>query len=221
MHRQFTHAQQDVSHALVAGFSRLKHGDPFVCITIGLLCAALLACHGHGDRDAGGNLEGDIRDILRGLRAFPKNMRLERRAVEFDVSDPAKRDRVRELIFERNPGVRIDTLDTGGFRIGYTEEAISNRRSDVVRQALEIIRIRIDETGTREPTIQRQGDERILLQIPGVDDPERVKAVLNTTAKLTFHLAHPEVYGPGRRTPPARRRKRYPFAAPGWIDISC
>ena len=149
-----------------------------------------------------GNLEGDIRDILRGQRAFPKNMRLEKRAVEFDVSDPAKRDRVRELIFERNPGVNIDTLDVGGFRIEYAEEAISNRRSDVVRQALEIIRIRIDETGTREPTIQRQGDDRILLQIPGVDDPERVKAVLNTTAKLTFHLAHIEVYGPGRRTPP-------------------
>ncbi|PPR64725.1 MAG: hypothetical protein CFH10_00169 [Alphaproteobacteria bacterium MarineAlpha4_Bin2] len=149
-----------------------------------------------------GNLEGDIRDILRGQRAFPKNMRIIDRAVEFDVSDPKKRDRVRELVFERNPGVSIDTLNAGGFRIEYTEEAITRRRSDVVLQALEIIRVRIDETGTREPTIQRQGDERILLQIPGVDDPERVKAVLNTTAKLTFHLGHPEVYGSGRRAPP-------------------
>jgi len=45
-----------------------------------------------------GNLEGDIRDVLRRQRAFPKNMRIIGRAVEFDVSDPAKRDRVRELV---------------------------------------------------------------------------------------------------------------------------
>ena len=48
-----------------------------------------------------GNLEGDIRDVLRKQRAFPKNMRIIGRAVEFDVSDSAKRDRVRELVQER------------------------------------------------------------------------------------------------------------------------
>jgi preprotein translocase subunit SecD len=149
-----------------------------------------------------GNLEGDIREILRGRKVFPKNMKIDGSAVEFDVSDPSKRDEIRDEIIQRNPGITTDTLDAGGFRIEFTEQAVLDRRRDIVRQALEIIRIRIDETGTREPTIQQQGDDRILLQIPGVDDPERVKSVLNTTAKLTFHLVHPEIYGAGRRPPP-------------------
>ncbi|MDH5189533.1 MAG: protein translocase subunit SecD, partial [Rhodospirillaceae bacterium] len=56
---------------------------------------------------------------------------------------------------------------------------------------VEIVRRRIDETGVREPTIVRQGEERILVQLPGIDDPERVKRLLGKTAKLTFHLVAP------------------------------
>ena len=56
-----------------------------------------------------------------------------------------------------------------------------------VRQALEIIRRRIDEVGTREPTIQRQGEDRILIQVPGVGSAEELKAIIGTTARLTFH----------------------------------
>lgn len=149
-----------------------------------------------------GNLEGSIRRTLRDQKTFPKGIKIDGVAVEFDVSDPSKREAVRELVYQQNPGVEISSLDGGGYRVEYTEQAVIDRRRDVVRQALEIIRIRIDETGTREPTIQQQGDERILLQIPGVEDPERVKSVLNTTAKLTFHLVHPDIYNPQRRTPP-------------------
>ena len=57
-----------------------------------------------------------------------------------------------------------------------------------VQQSIEIVRRRVDETGTREPTIQRQGDDRILVQLPGLDDPERIKRLLGKTAKMTFHL---------------------------------
>jgi len=59
-----------------------------------------------------------------------------------------------------------------------------------VEQSIEIVRRRIDETGVREPTIQRQGEDRILVQLPGVDDPERVKRLLGKTAKMTFHLVN-------------------------------
>ncbi|WP_136637537.1 protein translocase subunit SecD [Pseudooceanicola onchidii] len=55
-----------------------------------------------------------------------------------------------------------------------------------VRQSLEIIRRRIDEVGTREPTIQRQGADRILIQVPGVGSAEELKAIIGTTAQLTF-----------------------------------
>ena len=64
------------------------------------------------------------------------------------------------------------------------EKAASDERT--LRQALEIIRRRIDEVGTREPTIQRQGSNRILIQVPGIGSAEELKDLIETTAQLTF-----------------------------------
>ncbi len=64
------------------------------------------------------------------------------------------------------------------------EKAASDERT--LRQALEIIRRRIDEVGTREPTIQRQGSNRILIQVPGIGSAEELKDLIGTTAQLTF-----------------------------------
>ncbi len=64
------------------------------------------------------------------------------------------------------------------------EKATSDERT--LRQALEIIRRRIDEVGTREPTIQRQGKSRILIQVPGIGSAEELKELIGTTAQLTF-----------------------------------
>ena len=61
-------------------------------------------------------------------------------------------------------------------------------------QAIEIVRRRIDETGTNEPSIQQQGTDRIIVQLPGLDDPSRIKKLLGKTAKLTFQLAHPTIF---------------------------
>jgi protein-export membrane protein SecD len=66
--------------------------------------------------------------------------------------------------------------------------ATETRRAQAVEQSIEIIRRRIDETGTKEPTIQRQGQDRILVELPGVDNPTRIKELLGRTAKLTFQL---------------------------------
>ncbi len=64
------------------------------------------------------------------------------------------------------------------------EKLASDERT--VRQALEIIRRRIDEVGTREPTIQRQGSDRILIQVPGIGSAAELKAIIGTTAQLKF-----------------------------------
>ncbi|SFP50245.1 protein translocase subunit SecD [Tranquillimonas alkanivorans] len=56
-----------------------------------------------------------------------------------------------------------------------------------IRQSLEIIRRRVDEAGTREPTIQRQGADRILIQVPGIGSAQELKDLIGTTAQLTFH----------------------------------
>ena len=73
-------------------------------------------------------------------------------------------------------------------RLTLTDEGIDYRVSNAVSQSIEVVRRRIDELGTTEPVIQRQGDNRILVQGPGLDDPQRLKDLLNQTAKLTFHL---------------------------------
>ncbi len=63
-------------------------------------------------------------------------------------------------------------------------QAVTDR---TLQQALEIVRRRIDEVGTREPTIMRQGDDRILIQVPGIGSAEELKTLIGTTARLTFH----------------------------------
>src|SRR5204862_189388 len=75
----------------------------------------------------------------------------------------------------------------------FSAAATETRRRQAVEQSIEIIRRRIDETGTKEPTIQREGQDRILVQLPGVDNPEHVKALLGRTAKLTFQLVDTSV----------------------------
>ena len=62
-----------------------------------------------------------------------------------------------------------------------------------MRQVLETIRNRIDQFGVAEPSIQQQGDNRILIQLPGVEDPQRAKALIGKTALLEFRLVDDKV----------------------------
>ena len=73
-------------------------------------------------------------------------------------------------------------------RSRFTDAGLKIMRTRTVDQSIEIIRRRLDPEGTKEPIIQRQGLDRILVQLPGVDDPEAVKRLLGRTAKLTFQL---------------------------------
>jgi preprotein translocase subunit SecD len=86
--------------------------------------------------------------------------------------------------FER----RDDDQASGRFRLVMSERRISQLRDDAVRQGLETIRNRVDQFGVSEPTITRQGSERILIQLPGVQDPARAKALIGKTALLEFRL---------------------------------
>jgi preprotein translocase subunit SecD len=89
------------------------------------------------------------------------------------------------------------------------EQIATNDRT--MQQSLEIIRRRVDEVGTREPTIQRQGERRILIQVPGIGSAAELKALIGTTAKLTFH----PVVGPaGPTDTPGPRNVIYPSIDP-------
>ena len=88
--------------------------------------------------------------------------------------------------------IEVETTDVGLVTVSLTEIAITARVTAAVQQSIEVVRRRIDETGTREPSIQRQGQDRILVQLPGVDDPDRIKRLLGQTAKLTFQMVDHE-----------------------------
>lgn len=85
-----------------------------------------------------------------------------------------------DLIVERAEGNTI--------RLRPSVPALNERTSSAMRSAIETIRRRVDALGTTEPTIQRHGSNRILLQVPGFDDPAQLKDLVGKTAKLTFHL---------------------------------
>ena len=79
-------------------------------------------------------------------------------------------------------------IENDKVKIEYSKIGLLEIKNSVLNQSLEIVRRRIDETGTKEPTIIRRGSERILIELPGLDDPNRIKKLLGKTANLTFRL---------------------------------
>ena len=110
--------------------------------------------------------------------------------VSFEVPE-LQRDEVLQIVGRVAPDFGVETStsgDTEDFLLIFGEEAKEERSQVILQQSLEVIRRRLDETGTQDPSIQRHGTDRILVQLPGVKDPERIKRRLNATAKLTFRL---------------------------------
>jgi SecD/SecF fusion protein len=72
-----------------------------------------------------------------------------------------------------------------------SEQGLTDLSSKAVQQSIAIVRRRIDETGVSEPVVARQGQNRVLVELPGVSDPGRIKRLLGSTAKMTFRLVAP------------------------------
>ena len=111
--------------------------------------------------------------------------------------------------------------DDRTIRMAITEAALDSIRQRTVTQSIEVIRRRVDSTGTTEPNIARQGEDRVLVQVPGENDPQRIIDIVGTTARLTFHMVEEGVTinpdGTGR-TPPGvmilpSERSSEPFLA--------
>jgi protein-export membrane protein SecD len=121
------------------------------------------------------------------------------------VRDPAQQDAAVAALKSVNPSVpgefSVDTLPGGNLAMTLSQSALRVTARHAVEQSIEIVRRRIDETGVVDPQITRQGDDRIIVQLPGVEDPVRVKELLGKTAKMTFHLVD-ESAVPGEPPPP-------------------
>lgn len=112
--------------------------------------------------------------------------------VRITLRDAADGDAVRKALFALDNTLSI-TVTGDAVEGRFTEAGQKTARDQIMEQSIEIVRRRIDETGTNEPIIQRQGDNRIVVQLPGLDDPDRVKQLLGRTAKLSFHLVNMDV----------------------------
>jgi len=152
-----------------------------------------------------GILEKDLKDVVR--RAMRKakvhpNATVAGNAIHYQVREASKVDAIRRNIRAETQDLEIDDLGGGKFAARLKETALRARIATVVAQSIAVIRKRIDEMGTKEPIIQRQGDDRILVQVPGLRDTERLKTIIGKTAKMSFHLVNSECDPNGKRTPP-------------------
>ena len=137
------------------------------------------------------NISDSIQFIARGLQTNIINIISEEDEIQLRFSNNDKLEEIREKFKKNYRNVNV-TINNNTMKIAINEIFKKNIKESAIKQSLEIVRKRIDESGTKEPLIQRSGKKRILLQLPGIKDPERIKELLGTTAKLTFHMVDDE-----------------------------
>ncbi len=140
-----------------------------------------------------------VRGELRKQHIAYSNLSSSREGLGFTLADVDKdRSATYKLLRTLDANFDIDINDaTGKVTVTISEKGIADIRTQVVNQSIEIVRRRVDESGTREPVIQRQGVDRIVVQLPGMNDPAHIKDLLGKTAKLSFHLVDLESTRPG------------------------
>lgn len=147
-------------------------------------------------REKGMQLYDDVRSALidrdKGVIRF-SNLRNNDGVVSLVVREEAEvsdaKGRLRSVL-----GDSVDiSSDDKTLTLAYSEKAKEEMVQDALTRSIEIVRRRIDALGTKEPSIQSQGGKYILIQLPGVDNPERIKELIGQTAKMTFHLVNENV----------------------------
>jgi preprotein translocase subunit SecD len=111
----------------------------------------------------------------------------------FTLKDPSQKDLAQKSVHEALGNFAIPSISGGNVAVSYDDQESKNLKTNLMMQTIEIVRRRIDEAGTKEVDIQRQGDNYVLVQVPGADNPEQIKRLLGKTAKLTFHLVNEDI----------------------------
>lgn len=143
----------------------------------------------------------DIRTLLRDAKIGYAGLSGSGRSVQVRVRDAAQVDAAKKALEQLTQPVNaglfgsgviseleLDEPEPGLLRFTLTDAGLEYRTSSAVTQSIEVIGRRVNELGTTEPIIQRQGNDRILVQVPGLQDPQRLKEILGQTAKLTFQM---------------------------------
>jgi len=148
-------------------------------------------------------IEVDTKSVLsENLEVFSDELRLSLRKnkisyskfnikdnnIFFDIKNESKKEDISKLLKKYSQDITFEYVDDKLLKIFFNTQKIKNIQDTAVSQSIEVVRRRVDEFGTKEPTIQRQGLNRILLELPGITDPERLKKLLGKTAKLTLQI---------------------------------
>ena len=145
-------------------------------------------------------LVGDIRVGLRKAHIAYTDMQAKSDMVSLRIVDMARYDDAKAIVEKLNPALPAAMLSVGAhaydlnetpdgrISMTMTDAYKEGTKGDIITESIEVVRRRIDALGTKEPTIEKQGEDRILVQVPGLQDPERLKVFLGKTAKMTFQL---------------------------------
>lgn len=134
------------------------------------------------------SIEDAARQILRENRIRYQNLTAGDSSVKVKIENSGSRSKAANQFRKIDSGIEVKENADGTLEIAYSEVELNKLKMRVVEQSIEIVRRRIDELGTKEPVIQSQGADRIAVQLPGLQNPEEVKALLGKTAKMSFHL---------------------------------
>ena len=149
-----------------------------------------------------------LRKILKEKKIKYEDLTISSNIIKFKVSDNKKIETFESFLkdkknsfnpyFENYKSHELEySLDNNIFKIYYSKYGIIEIKNTTLNQSLEIVRRRIDEVGTNEPTIIKRGNNRILVELPGLDNPNRIKELLGKTANLTFRFVENEETGFG------------------------
>jgi protein-export membrane protein SecD len=146
------------------------------------------------------SLMGDIRVAFRKARIGYTNLEAGADRVSLRLLDRSRIDEAKTILNKLNPMVGGSVLavgardyemleaSPGSFVLHMTDNFKTRTQGQILEESIETVRRRIDQLGTREPTIERQGEDRILVQVPGLSDPQRLINILGKTAKMTFQM---------------------------------
>ncbi len=133
-------------------------------------------------------IEDSARQALREGKIRYQNLSAGTDNVKVKIDNINAKTKAISLFRKMDEGLNVVENDEGIIEISYSEQALNQLKLKIVDQSIEIVRRRIDAAGTKEPSIQRQGADRITVQLPGEQNPEYVKSLLGKTAKMSFNM---------------------------------
>ncbi len=154
------------------------------------------------------NLEDEVRQTLRAEKERYRDLTTYDGQVMFTLLNPKNSVSFAKALQDYS---RLDIVDKGNghFSVSLTDSAITELQRHVLAQTVEVLRARVDEFGVSEPLIQQQGYKRVIVELPGIDDVARAKAIIGRTAQLTFHLVDDSLDPYTLRRVPANRLRLF------------